>query len=216
MELETIYRTVFKTKKNEDFERLEFLERVISGKYPYGDQLVDLEDAIEMEGMEYTICKGFDYKTERHINEMEAIRTTREWYKRFSSTIQEGKEEIGKALIEAEISPVSDTLEDCLKVLKHYREKIECIRILRAASQTPKKHRTSAVYATAETLLDTIRNPDSRRTIFEFMEKYEKKLIKNFNRAVKKGKIIQIADAYMELSLTHEPEVMEYAKNSLR
>ena len=216
MELETIYRTIFKVKAEEDFERLDFLERVVSGKVAFGDQLVDLEDAIEMDGVEYAMCPEFDYSTERHLEEMNAIRTTREWYKRFGSTIKEGKERIGQALMTAELTSVLNTLDDCLQVLKQYREETEFVNVLEAASQTPKEYRTSAVYATAETLLDTITNPNSRKKVYEFVEKYEKRLIKNFKRAVKKGNPITIADAFMELSLTHEPELMENAKNALR
>lgn len=216
MELETIYRTIFQKAEKDDYERIEFLERVVSGKYPFGDQLVDLEDAIEMEGIDYTMCDGFDYPTERHLGEIEAIRATREWYKRFGSKMQEDKEEIRKALMTAELTSVLETLDDCLKVLRAYWEETGFMNLLEASAQSPKKYRTSAIYATAETLLNTIENQNSRKKIFKFVEKYEKELVKDFNRAVKTGKIIQIADAYMELSFTHEPELMAYAKKALR
>ncbi|VVB81906.1 Uncharacterised protein [uncultured archaeon] len=214
MELETIYRTIFKEERKEDFERLEFLERVVSGKFPFGDQLVDLDDAMEMDAIDAS--PQFDYQSERYSGVMEAIRTAREWYKRFGSTRQEGKEQIAQALMTAEISSVLDTLDDCLQVLETYREKTEFINLLRSASKTPKKNRTSAIYATAETLLNTITNKESREQIYRFVELYERKIVRDFNRAVKRGKPIRIANAFMELSFTHEPDLIECAKNKLR
>ena len=209
---EETYIQVFgaKGQGHENQLRIGFLQTVVSGKIP-GTQN-SIEDALKNENelLEKAEKDSDIIVTQKEISELQAMQAMREWYLQAEKVqIYDAKQEILPELTDAQLPYITNSIDDCMKVL--YKHRIASLKtIFDNSFKTNEKCRDKAVRATAEMLLKS-NNEEIRDYVITVMAKYQAGLKRTLDKALVNNNAKAIQHAAEKLEKTGVASLQEYA-----